>query len=214
MWLSSGDITWLCVGCLWHDHSILNFSGLQGCLFCNTVRDVRETVGNWRKWRKTEVEWVSRTNWELRPCARGWRPPSPTRVRAPIHAVSLWFLGRKFNFGTYPDFHLSESTLQNWLQLLCSGVGFLLLLEKGGLVWFWVLLAGHLKQGSKPSLGWAKKDLSSKVSNFLAMLHCVSQKELFTRGNSMSHVKNEVSGDLSVSWCVYWAKCRSAAFSV
>lgn len=88
-------------------------------------------------------------------------------------------LGRKFNFGIYPHFHLSERTLQNWLQLLCSGVGFLLLLGKGrlGWLWVWVLLVSHLKQGSNPSLAWAKKDLSSKVNDFLAMLYCMCEPE-------------------------------------
>jgi len=55
------------------------------------------------------------------------------RVRAPI-LLSLQaseLFGKKFTLGTHPDFHLSESILQKWLQLLYSGIGFLLLLGKG-----------------------------------------------------------------------------------
>lgn len=138
-----------------------------------------------------------------------------------VPAVSLWPLWKKFKLGTHPNFHLSESILQNWLWLLCLWGCFLLTLggREGWFVFlFWVLIASHLKYCSKPSLAWVKKDLSLKVNNFLPML-CLLH--VWVRKSSSLPEIQQVTRRVkflviwvSVSWCMYWAKSGSAAFSV
>lgn len=103
------------------------------------------------KREKTEVGQVYQIKRRLMSlCARGWRPPSSTRVRAPA-LLSLQLACELFGKNS----HWEPIQISTFKKVSCkirssycvSGVGFLLLLGKGRLVWFLVcvLIASHLK---------------------------------------------------------------------